>query len=50
MYYVQWVGYEGTADKYSWLSALELANAAELVQEFHAQHPEKPGSLLSLLI
>ena len=33
MYYVQQIGYEGTADKYSWLSALELTNTAEL--EFH---------------
>jgi len=35
IYYVQWTGYEGMADKYFWLSTLELTNIAELVQEFH---------------
>jgi len=31
MYYIQWAGYEGTADEYSWLNMSELDNAAELV-------------------
>jgi len=42
MYYVQWAGYEGTADEYSWLNVWELNNAMELVQDFHVQHPNKP--------
>jgi len=46
---MQWVGYEGIADKYSWLGTLELANVVELVQELHAQYPEKPGPLSLLL-
>jgi len=42
MYYVQWAGYEGTADEYSWLNVRELNNTVELVQDFHVQHPNKP--------
>ena len=35
LYYVQWVGYEGTDDEFLWLGADELNYASELVQEFH---------------
>jgi len=45
LYYVQWAGYEGTVDKHSWLSALELENATELVCEFHTCYPNKPRPL-----
>ena len=45
LYYMQWAGYKGTADKHSWLSALELGNATKLVHEFHTRHPDKPGPL-----
>jgi len=31
MYYIQWAGYEGTADEYFWLNTSELDNIAELV-------------------
>jgi len=34
LYYVQWTGYEGTADK--------LDHTDELVQEFHKQYLKKP--------
>jgi len=43
LYYVQWTGYEGTNDEFSWLGADELNHASELVQEFHEQYPQKPG-------
>jgi len=43
MYYIQWAGYKGIADEYSWLNAWELNNAVELVQDFHVQYPNKPG-------
>ena len=43
LYYVQWAGYEGTDDEFSWLGANELNHALELVQEFHEQYPQKPG-------
>jgi len=43
LYYVQWAGYEGTADEYSWLGSEELNHTSELVKEFHEQYPDKPG-------
>ena len=43
LYYVQWAGYEGTAEEFSWLTADELRNAQELVAKFHLQNPNKPG-------
>jgi len=43
LYYMQWAGYEGTAEEYSWLPAADLANATELVADFHRQYPEKPS-------
>ena len=42
IYYVQWAGYEGTAEEFSWLGANELTHTAELVQEFHRWYPNKP--------
>ena len=43
LYYVRWLGYEGTDEEYSWLPAPELAHAAELVLDFHSAYPDKPG-------
>jgi len=43
LYLVQWSGYEGTPDKYSWTPASDLENAAELVSEFHSIYLGKPG-------
>jgi len=43
LYYIQWAGYEGTPDEFSWLGANELENAQGLVMEFHTQNPNKPG-------
>ena len=49
LYYVRWLGYEGTEDEYSWLSADELDHAKEYVDEFHKAYPEKPGPLESII-
>jgi len=35
IYYIQWTGYKGTPEEYSWLDATDLTNADELIQEFH---------------
>jgi len=44
LYYVQWAGYEGTPEEFSWVPASDLENAKELVAEFHLDYPEKPSS------
>jgi hypothetical protein len=43
VYLVKWTGYEGTPDESSWEPAEHLQHAADLVHEFHCQHPDKPG-------
>ena len=43
LYYVQWKGYEGTAEEYSWEPVENLENASELIEEFHQAYPNKPG-------
>jgi len=35
LYYVRWLGYEGTNEETSWLPADEMSHAADLVKEFH---------------
>ena len=42
LYYVRWLGYEGTDEEYSWLPATELDHAPELVRQFHQAYPDKP--------
>jgi hypothetical protein len=42
-YFVQWSGYEGQPDEFSWLDASDLENSSELVADFHAKYPDKPG-------
>jgi hypothetical protein len=42
-YLVRWEGYAGTSEETSWLRADELDNATELVEEFHARYPDRPG-------
>jgi len=49
MYYVRWLGYEGTAEEYSWLTAADLTNATRLVAKFHRHYPNKPGPPSTLL-
>ena len=46
LYFIHWMGYEGTDEENSWLPAMELDHAQELVTEFHAHYPCKPGPLL----
>ena len=45
LYLVKWSGYEGTDEETSWLPASELGHANELVKDFHAAYPDKPGPL-----
>jgi hypothetical protein len=47
-YLVKWLGYEGTDEETSWITASELDHAAELVAEFHSAYPAKPGPLSAL--
>jgi hypothetical protein len=42
-YFVAWDGYEETDDAQTWIAADELEHALELVADFHAQYPSKPG-------
>jgi len=43
LYYVQWAGYKGTPEEFSWVPASDLKNTKELVAEFHLSYPEKPS-------
>ena len=45
LYFVPWTGYEGTDEENSWLPATELDHAQEIVSDFHARYPRKPGPL-----
>ena len=45
LYYVRWLGYEGTDEEYSWLPATELIHAPDLTSDFHAAYPDKPHPL-----
>ena len=48
LYLVCWTRYEGTDEKTSWLLATKLGNASELVEDFHAKYPDKPGPLSNM--
>ena len=43
LYLVRWSGYEGTDKETSWILATELGHASDIVTEFHAAYPAKPG-------
>ena len=45
LYLVRWTGYAGTDEETSWILATELGNALELVSDYHAAYPAKPGPL-----
>ena len=45
LYLVHWTGYAGTDEETSWILATELGNAPELVADYHATYPTKPGPL-----
>ncbi|EEB91957.1 hypothetical protein MPER_09607 [Moniliophthora perniciosa FA553] len=48
-YYIQWSGYEGTDEEFSWVAADEL-NAPEAIEDFHSKPSNwtKLGPLSSL--
>lgn len=48
LYLVHWTGYEGTDEETSWLLADELTHAQDLLLDFHAFYPRKPGLLSSI--
>ena len=48
LYLVRWTGYEGTDKETLWILASELGNTSELVTDFHAAYPAKPGPLSRL--
>jgi hypothetical protein len=43
-YYVQWRGYENTAESATWEPADNLSNSPELIAAFHTAYPNKPSS------
>ena len=45
LYFICWLGYEGTDEENSWLLATELSHTQELVSDFHTCYPNKPGLL-----
>ncbi|KAF8219369.1 hypothetical protein L208DRAFT_1418340, partial [Tricholoma matsutake] len=45
LYLVQWEGYQGTDEETSWLPAMELNHAQELLAYFHNHYPQKPSPL-----
>lgn len=43
-YRVEWLGYEGTDEQYSWIGADDVQEfAPDYVEEFHRRYPNKPG-------
>ena len=48
LYLIHWTGYEGTDKETLWILASELGHASELVTDFHAAYPAKPGPLSRL--
>ena len=48
LYLIHWTGYKGTDKETSWILASELGHASELVADFHAAYPAKPGPLSRL--
>src|SRR6266481_7198309 len=43
LYLVRWTGYESTDEETSWILASQLGHASELISNFHAMYPAKPG-------
>ena len=48
LYLVRWLAYENTDKELSWLPAMELEHANELVSNFHSTYPQKPGPISKL--
>ena len=49
LYLIWWASYEGTNEETSWLPAMELDNASEVVLDFHSTYPNKPRPLNTLV-
>lgn len=45
-YFVEWEGYQGTKEGYTWQDSEDLVNTSEKVIEIHARYPKKPQSPL----
>ena len=48
LYLVHWTGYKGTDEETLWILASKLGHASELITDFHAAYPAKPGPLSRL--
>ena len=48
LYLVRRLGYEHTDEEFSWLPAIELDHAKDLISDFHSAYPDKPGPLSRL--
>ena len=48
LYLVHWTGYEGTDKETSWILTPKLGHTSELIADFHAAYPAKPGPLSRL--
>ena len=48
LYLVCWLCYENTNEELSWLPAMELKHADELVSDFHSAYLQKPGPISKL--
>jgi len=44
LYLVQWAGFKGTAEEFSWEPLENVSNASAMVCEFHRLYPGKPRS------
>src|SRR5882762_6589279 len=44
LYLVQWAGFEGTTEEFSWEPLENMSNASAMVHEFHRLYPGKPRS------
>ena len=45
LYYVHWLGYEGTDEEYSWFPANKLTHTPNLTSNFHSTYPNKPSPM-----
>ena len=43
LYLVCWLGYKGMDEETSWLLAMELRHASDLVSDFHSRYPARLG-------
>ena len=44
VYLIQWQGYENTDQGREWKKAEDLAGAHDLIEAYHSQHSDRPGS------